>query len=589
MAANDLTLAMRLLLDSQQFVRGLAGSRGAVSKFAGGVKAEIGNLRNVYNSAQGKLAAIGVTVGTTAAIIKSARLDKNLIQIGLTAGASATETEKLRQKLWQMAKETGTSISELQDGFNDLVQAGLSFKEALPVIDATNKATAVTNANVSVLTKGLTVASAAFNFDLSKPQLALTLLDKMTVAGRLGNAELENLSDTFARIGVNAKAAGMGFDETLAFVEGLSLFERQPERLGTLADSTLRIFTNNQYRLRAQAATGVKFFDAAGTRRDALSIFNDLRAKYDTLTTDEQRQRFMNAAFGRADMDTIKGLRTMLTDGSVKKISDFFDRIGVGAGTLVHDLPRALDQSVNQVGRLKATLGEVADAFAKPINKVIDRSIQQLLNKKSQGGWQLSGNELVGYGAGLAASVYVAGRLGGPLLKKIFGKAAGVEQGVIAGKALEQVGVVPVYVTNYSQFGGGISSTVTDVAKAGLTSRLLSWLSGGTAIAVGTRFTGGVGLAGAAGYGIGTWLHSKMDVEASDRLGDGVARMLAFFGSKNAQEAVALRDKFNKDFQGNITVSIEDNRTRVTQLSSNGDGLNIETSIAPRGKMMAIP
>lgn len=59
----------------------------------------------------------------------------------------------------------------------------------------------------------------------------------MTQAGFAGNAELEDLASIFGRVGNSAKNAGMDFTQTLAFIERLSLVERQPERLATLVDS----------------------------------------------------------------------------------------------------------------------------------------------------------------------------------------------------------------------------------------------------------------------------------------------------------------------------------------------------------------
>ena len=78
---------------------------------------------------------------------------------------------------------------------------------------------------------------------------------------RLGNAELENLPDIFARVGGNAKAANFNLDQTLALVELLSKSEPQAERLATLVDSTMRVFTNMRYMKEAQKATGIGFYD----------------------------------------------------------------------------------------------------------------------------------------------------------------------------------------------------------------------------------------------------------------------------------------------------------------------------------------
>ena len=172
MSSRDLTLSMRLYADTARFVAGMVNGERGVKKFAGGVKREFEALKGVLGSVEGKLASLGVTVGAVATIAQSARMDKGLTQIGQTAGASRQDVAELRRELFRMGVDTGRQVDDLQQGFNNAVQAGLSFREALPVIDATNKAMAVTGANADSLTGSLTVAATAFNFDLSKPGMA---------------------------------------------------------------------------------------------------------------------------------------------------------------------------------------------------------------------------------------------------------------------------------------------------------------------------------------------------------------------------------------------------------------------------------
>lgn len=339
------------------------------------------------------------------------------------------------------------------------MQAGLNFKEALPVTDAVNKAMAVTGATADQLTAGLTVASTAFRFDLSQPGKALSLLDKMTVAGRQGNAELENLSMIFARVGVNAARAGMGFDQTLGFLEGLSLLERQPERLSTLADSTLRLFTNIQYLQRAQKVTGVKFFDQSGARRDPLDVLTDIKAKYDKLQTAQKKEMFMGTAFKGADIDTMKGLQALMTGDLLAKVRAMNNEIANAGGTIKKDMKGAMDNAIDQTARLKNRLREAADAFTQPLNKGIGAISKKLVGSKEEGGLDLSGKELAAAGAAALGLGYVGYRVGGPALKKLLGRLGSTGAGIAAG-------VTPVFVTNMPGSGFGDNrSTNPDAMK----------------------------------------------------------------------------------------------------------------------------
>lgn len=404
---------------------------------------------------QGQIATIGGGVTAVGLAVQSAKMDKSLGQIGLTADLSAGQVGGLRGELFKMAKDTGRSADDLQQSFSNAVASGLKFGEALPVVNAVNKAMAVTGAGADKLTSSVTVAATAFNFDLAKPGQAVELLDKMTLAGRKGNAELENLADIFARVGVNAAAGGMGFEQTLAFIEGLSLIERQPERLATLADSTLRLFTNLNYAKEAAKATGVRFFDQkTGERRNPMDVLKDLKKEYDKLGTDKERALFMQGAFGKADLDTIKGLRTLFGGDMLTKVQGFTGEIRDASGTLQRDLQKALNNAVDQTGRLRAELRRAADDFAQPINETLQNVIKWGLASKADGGLGLSGEEIVVGGAGLAAGTLMAARYG----SKLIGKAGGLGAGVGVGKALESAaGVTPVYVVNMPSAGiGGI-------------------------------------------------------------------------------------------------------------------------------------
>lgn len=586
MSNRDLSLALRLYADSARFVQGLVQGERGVKNFAQGAKREFDAVRQSLNSIQGQLAALGLTTGTVAALMKSAHMDKSLGQIGQTAGVSRDKVEGLRGELFSMASQTGQQVDSLQASFSNAVQSGLNFKEALPVVGATNVAMAVTGAAADRLTSSLTVAGTAFNFDLSKPGLALQLLDKMTVAGRQGNAELENLSDIFARVGVNAASAGLGFDQTLAFIEGLSMVERQPERLATLADSTLRLFTNGHYMKEAAKAIGVKFFekDAQGRNqtRDPLAILRDIKKEYDKLTDDKSRFIFMQKAFGKDDLDTIKGLRTLFNGDMLDKISGFSADITGATGTLNRDLPGAISNAVDQTGRLKAELRKAADDFARPINDTIQRGIKWMLDGKDKGGMGMSGHEIVAGGTALAVGGVLAARYAPALLKRFGGTAAGLAEG----KALEAAaGVTPVFVVNMPGAGfpglpgsGGVEGPAKAAGRA-------KWLAPG---ALGSAAFAAAPLA--AMYGVKSWAEdTRHDTSRVQGIREGVGtpleKLLSFlgmnFGDKFEARRQANRDGLDTsaELKGEIQIKLSQDGAVTSVRATSGTrgvGLNVD-------------
>lgn len=580
MSSNrDLSLALRLSADAARFVSGLTQAEGGVRRFGQAARREFEVLKGALGSIQGQLAALGLTTGTVASLMQSARMDKGLVQIGQTAGMTRAEVAELRRELFRMAGDTGQQVDDLQLGFNNAVQAGLKFREALPVIDATNKAMAVTGASADRLTASLSVAGTAYQFDLARPGMAISLLDKMTVAGRQGNAELQNLSDIFGRVGVNAASAGLSFDKTLGFIEALSLVERSPERLATLADSTLRLFTNLNYMKEAAQATNVRFFEKGGARRDPVAVLRDIKKEYDKLKTEKDRALFMQKAFGKADLDTIKGMRTLLGGDMLGKVDEFAKAIGDSGGTIEKNLPEAISNAVDQTGRLKAELRKAADEFAKPINDALSKTIQWGMDKKENGGLGLSGKEMIGGGAALALGTLAAARYGGMAIGGLAKRFGGTAAGVAEGKALEAAaGVTPVFVVNWpgTSLAGGIPGGVATTAggAAGGAGVVRAGMLG--AVGVGAAplalMAGAVQMAGDT---------SKDNARAGALLGvsDAIKRALGVVGFNKDAEIAAIRARNRADLvaepaqlRGEVRIRVDEGRvTGVTARSSNHD------------------
>ncbi|OYZ03503.1 MAG: hypothetical protein B7Y42_00560 [Polaromonas sp. 28-63-22] len=571
-------VGVRIDGSAASYLRATQQAQQATRTFANAAKAEFQRLKGFMQSYQGQIASLGLGVGFVQGARNAALLEKKLTQVRLTAGMTAAEQTEAYQTMFALIKKNGGVIEETVDGFNNLVQAGLKYKEAMEATKAVNLAKAVTGASEQSLSGSLTVGAANFNFDLAKTGVATTMLDQMTVAGRLGNAELEQLSNIFPRVAQRAQSAGMGFTSTLAFIEGLSKIERQPERLATLADSTLRLFTNAHYAKDAEKATGVKFFAKNGSRRDAVTILEDMRKGFAKLTTDAQRFQYVSKAFGKADLDTQRGLLALLNGSGLQDIRKFKTEIDNAGGTLERDLPTAIANAADQASRLKNTLRQAAESFARPINATIADAIKYLLNSKEQGGLGLSGAQITGGAAAGAVGVYALSRILPGIAGKIVGRTGGLAAGVAEGKALQAAaGVQPVYVTNWAEMQGGGGSGLLGTAGAaaggasaiGLLTRLKTFaslvpLAAGSTLGVAGAgmVAGGAALAGGVGYGVGTGVY-KLGLEGNkggEGIGELVARFMSLFGNEEAKRSVAINDALkNSKVGGELTIRIQGN------------------------------
>ena len=413
-----------------------------------GVRQEFDRIKGLGGSMQGRLAGLGVGVGVMSGVTSSAKLDRQLIRTQQTAGMSVEEREEWRGEQWRLAKTYGIEREQVQTGFDTLIASGLSYDKAKASTGAIAQATAVTGADSGILAKALITGASAFDIDLSKPNAAVDILQKMIVAGRLGNAELENLSSIFPKVGQDAKSAGMSMAQSLSFVETLSLIELEPDRLGTLAQSTLRAFNNDTYRASVTKNTDVEFFNKDKSVRNTQDVFLDLQRKYKSLKNDKDRARFMGVVFGKMDQDTQKGVKAFLTGDRLENFAKSTGDINNAKGVIEKDLADNMSSSTAVGSRMKATLGEAIDRMAKPLNKGFADLGSYLLDDLN-----LSGEQMLAGGAALGVGGYYAGRGAkagaGALLNKFMGGPETLKN-IAVGKVLEEAtGVTSVFVTNW--------------------------------------------------------------------------------------------------------------------------------------------
>ncbi len=433
-----------------------------------GVRQEFDRIKGLGGSMQGQLAGLGVGIGVVSGVTGSARLDRQLIRTQQTAGMSGEQREEWRDDQWRLAKTYGIEREQVQSGFDTLVASGLSYDKAKISTEAIAQSTAVTGADSGILAKALVTGASAFDIDLAQPEAALDLLQKMIVAGRLGNAELENLSSIFPKVGADSKKAGMSLAQSLSFVETLSLIELEPDRLGTLAQSTLRAFNNDAYRKNVTKTTGVDFFGKAGETRNTQDVFLDLKKKYGALKTDRDRAKFMGVVFGKMDQDTQKGVNAFMTGNRLEQFASSTGDINNAKGVIEKDLADNLSSSTAVGSRMKATLGQAIDRMARPLNKGFADLGSYLLDDLN-----LSGEQMLAGGAALGVGGYYAGRGAkagaGALLNKFMGGPETLKN-IAVGKVLEEAtGVTSVFVTNWpvgGALGAGIPDLVGTAGKA---------------------------------------------------------------------------------------------------------------------------
>ncbi len=597
--ANNISLAARLSLDAQRWIQGLNKASGGMKGFVSGAKREMASLKSTLGSVEGKLASIGVAFGGVQILKSSAEMDKALMRTGQIANATKEQMDALRTQTFELAKATGVSTEELQKGFASLVAGGMSFDNARNSLVEMNTAMGVTHSNAEAISAAMKSAQANMGLDFSDIKEAKKFINEMATAADLGSAEVENLANIYGALGASPKTAGWDNARTMAFTEALS--NSVPiDQLGTLIGTGTQLFTNKNYSDDFTKALGVKFYNKDGTPRDSLKVMEEAKARLDKTKTKEERDRLLFKATGKMDKQA-RDFVGLLTSGQLlEKASQFDKTLRVGADYLSGKLDDSLNNAVSQTSRLSESLKQAGDAFAQPVNDVISGATKKLLDKKENGGMELSGGQLLAGGALAVGALYGLKSVGGKVLSK-FGGIGGAAAGVAEGKALEAAaGITPVFVTNMP--AGGLGGGLADVGKKGMGGKALDILKkgkgllgvGATGLAGylglgsvaglgttsvgalagagaygGAALAGGVGVAGAAGYGAGTlaYNHAIAGTSVGDKIGEGIAKTLAFFGNKEAGEAVARMEKAAQ-FEGALKIDINASGQPVVRQNS---------------------
>lgn len=434
-------------------LKNLAGrARAELGRIKGAVGSGIGSM---FKGIPGKLAGLGMGYMAYRQLVSSAQLDRQLVRTQQTAGMSKEEIGEWRNTSFELSKKYGVERPQIQSGFDTLIASGLSPDQAEQASDAITQAVAVTGAEANILAKALITASSAFKIDLKNPGAALDLLQKMTVAGRLGNAELENLSSIFPVIGQDAVKAGMSIEEALSFVEVLSTSEMEPSRLATLAKSSLRLFTNKTYSDQVTKTTKIPFFEKDGKRRSPADVYSDISTQYSRLDTDKERSIYLGKVLKSMDQETVTGTGSWLSSGAIQQFRNNSHKIEDAGPLFNSNLKDNVESATGTAGRMRATLLHLTDRASQPINATFARVGTAMLDAIQASGDSAFNpdyvNTITGIfsGAGIPGAATLAENLLGGGVEGLFGGANTMRQ-VITGQVLQDAtGVTPVYVVNF--------------------------------------------------------------------------------------------------------------------------------------------
>jgi TP901 family phage tail tape measure protein len=252
--------------------------------------------------------ALPLALAGGAAIKMGADFDKSLTKIKSLVGIAGDEVDKMGKKARQMAIETGASSTDAADALFFITSAGLEGSDAMDVLNASLKASAVGLGDVTQVADAATSAMNAYGSDTLS---ASDATDVLVAAVREGKLSSEELSGSIGSVIPIASNMGVTFNEVGATMAAMS-------RTGTNAATASMQLKNILMSINKPSSEAAKELTKLGLssaslkeqikQEGLLSVLETLKSKFEK-NADAQSKVFGNSRALMGVMDLLgKGI-----------------------------------------------------------------------------------------------------------------------------------------------------------------------------------------------------------------------------------------------------------------------------------------
>ena len=258
--------------DATQLNRALNRASLRLKTFGQGVKNLGSSLTRV---------AMPLAIAGGAAIKMGVDFDKSMTKIKSLVGVASEDVDKMRTTVREMAVQTGVSSSKAADALFFITSAGLRGKEAMDVLEASLKASAVGLGEVSTVAD---LSTSALNAYSQSGLTAMEATDVLTAAVREGKLNSEELAGSMGQVLPVASGLGVSFNEVGAAMAAMSRTGTQASIGATQLRSVLNSLLKPSEGAKEQlAAFGLS---AQGLRKQIkdeglLSVLNTLKQRFE--------------------------------------------------------------------------------------------------------------------------------------------------------------------------------------------------------------------------------------------------------------------------------------------------------------------
>lgn len=612
--ADHLDIYVRIAADAARYAQGMQGATRETKRFADHARSELANVKR-------ELASLGLQIGGVALAMKglsaaggmqSAMLDVegNIKKVTSTAGELEKQLKAVRDTAIDVSKSMPFSAKEVVDIQNSLLKAGVA-PDVLVEKNGKHGA-AYAAAGLASLTGvepgqvGDVLARIGSQFRFKDTDYA-PAADTLMRGEAASPGNLQEIMYSLRQFGSNAKSMGVDIKSATAAAAALTpLGGEAGTAMNRFLEDSIGKTKQQQKALKALGLGHVEhgkfksdFFEngkyiglerATKLVREHLNAIKDdaLKIKLATKAWGEEGARaaliFANADDDHSYAGMLKQMEEAvgIEERMRIKMSGFQMSAKAAAGTIESTLATAFDPFLGKLTQAANGINDLAGDTGKWLQDNPDAR-----SNIAWGGVGVAGLAIAGP---LLYRLLKSGKGAKGMAGAIGADAIELGKGVAVGKTLQAAaGVTPVYVVNMpstgpvpsmvpGSSGGDGSSVIGNVAggvvggaatraslKAGMAMAAGLPLSEFVALGASAIATAGVGIAaaGAAGYGVGTMAYNSLEGTMAgdglvDKVGGSIAKVLAYFGNENAQQAVAITEKLkNTDLGGTMKIVVE--------------------------------
>ena len=353
--------------------------------------------------------------------------------MGLTAGG----LEKFSKGIFEVARNTGQSFSDVADAAAELARQGLGVEETLKRTNAALILTRLSGLDAKKSVESLTATLNSFSS---------SALDAVEVVNKLANVDAAfavssaDLANAISRVGSTAQDAGVSLDELIALVTSA---QQTTARGGSVIGNSFKTIFTRLQRGKVKdllSNLGINVDDG----QNAISLLQQLASVYDTLGS-TQRSAVAEAVGGVFQINILKAA-----------LGDLGKEYSIYGRALDYSL-NATDQAIKRNELLNKTVSALANQSVANLQQAADK-IGSIVFEPNAKGFLSYANDILEAFNNLDPE-----STGGKLMEGFF---KGVSKYISGPGAVLTIGVLVKLFSRLGQFVSGSAKEILGLNKA---------------------------------------------------------------------------------------------------------------------------